>query len=584
MRIAPALPLLLLAVPLLPAQRTATWAPVRRTVRYELRVINPRDEPATDLEVHLPLPWENARQEVRYLHLSRRGKGKEITDRHGQRLVVYRLDELPPRSFLEVGFTAGVVLRHARWHHPDRPDPVGGPTMSARQKAPYLEPRRNYSMDSPLMQKRAAALTAGVTNSFEKLRRIHDFIVENVVYVRDSRWDPAAVILERGSGSCSEYNYLLSGLCRLAGLPTRYVGGSTSRHADLPVSDTVFHRWTEVFLDGVGWFPVDCSRDANPLRGRRSHFGRLYHDALVWCRQGGGGDDLLGWEYRAKTRVKGKDPGVRTNHRTRWLEYVKPDELEAARRWLREGRLARIPGGDALEAALVDWQELNPPARLKTVSALARSGRPVALRRAASLDLPGPKQEALFMSLAADGDLAKTLKEKSRNLWQLRRWFRSMEKDLLPDGKGRFRLREKGAAPKGASTWPGLARQAAAGVLEILGPEVKRVALMAPRDRTGGKAEAAGLASILAGELGARVQVIEGETFEQGLEKAGLGRGEYWLYAMDRKSGLPREYAFGPGPEAILVPISSLAGGRKRLQVKVLVVADVRYLNVTRRQ
>jgi len=292
-----------------------TWGPQSRTIRYEYRLMNSTSKPATRLEMYVPLPLESPRQDIHYLHLPEHRPRRVITDRHGQKLVQYTFDRLEAGEWVDLGYVVGITLKNMRWNVSGSSPPEGTPVLTPAARELYLESETNYSMKSDLMRRTATSLVEGATTDFEKLVRIHDHVTSSVRYVRDGDWDPAETVLTRGTGSCSEYNYVLSGLCRLAGLPTRCAGGSTNGLRELPTTDTIYHRWTEVFLSGYGWFPVDCSRDANPIRGKRSHFGRVYVDAVVWCRQAGGEHDTLGWDYRAKARVQGEDPGVRESHR-----------------------------------------------------------------------------------------------------------------------------------------------------------------------------------------------------------------------------------------------------------------------------
>jgi len=64
------------------------------------------------------------------------------------------------------------------------------------------------------------------------LLALRNRILERMSYVRDSRWKPADVCLERGTGSCSEYTCIFAGAARGMGMPVRFVGG-TSWQSDL---------------------------------------------------------------------------------------------------------------------------------------------------------------------------------------------------------------------------------------------------------------------------------------------------------------------------------------------------------------
>jgi transglutaminase-like putative cysteine protease len=155
----------------------------------------------------------------------------------------------------------------------------------------------------------------------EDVRRIHDFVVDSLEYERDDRWDPADRVLGQKQGSCSEYAYLMIALCRLNGIPARYAGGTwieapgpdrESTRTEEAYVDRVFHRWVEVYLPRVGWFPVDPTRDdAAEKQGQPYlYFGSLPWSYLIMTH--GDGDVLesgaLGWEYRSSAQWRARQP------------------------------------------------------------------------------------------------------------------------------------------------------------------------------------------------------------------------------------------------------------------------------------
>jgi len=568
--------------------RCATWGPQTRTIRYDYRVMNPTSKPATNLEVHVPLPLDSPRQEVHYVHLPKNRPHRVITDRHGQRLVHYSFDRLEAGECVDLGYVSGVTLKNIRWSAPDASPLEDPPVLPPEARDLYLKSETNYSMESEVMRKAALTQIEGATTEFEKLVRIHDFVTGSIRYVRDGRWDPAEMVLTRGTGSCSEYNYVLSGLCRLAGLPTRCVGGSTNGFRNLPTTDTVYHRWTEVFLSGYGWFPVDCSRDANPIRGKRSHFGRVYVDAIVWCHQAGGKDDSLGWDYRAKAHIQGEDPGIRESHRTRWfVSYPEPD-VHAAYRWFLDGTGAR-PEPDLLECALLRWEEAAPANRLKMIDALAEAGRNVCLRRAAMLPETDSMRETCVRELCASQGLADTLLEESCDLYGFRNWFRGHESTLVSVEDGRFVLAQPEAKKRTSTTtaassqvWRDLVPQ----VVNRLGESVpmnenRAIVMMAVKDQTlAGLGEQRGsiltaLKQRVSREFG--VHVMDEIRFDRWMEEHGPGKGEYWILANGGGDDAPS----GLTPDFILVPVCITSREKDsvlyRLELKTLELQNCKY-------
>lgn len=540
-----------------------TWGAAGRTVRYDYRLINRSDKPATEIDVYVPLPRKSPRQIIHYVKLPQRPEQQRIfTDRHGQRLVHYRLDRLDPGTYVDLGYVVGVTLKNLRWNPAESTPRKDAPTLTAEERQRYLRAETNYSMDSPMMRSVSASLVEGATSDYEKLVRIHDHVASSIRYVRDDVWDPAETVLTRGTGSCSEYNYVLSGLCRLAGLPTRCVGGSSNGLHDLPVTDTVYHRWTEVFLDGFGWFPADCSRDGNPIRGKRSHFGRNYVDVLVWCQQAGGEEDTLGWDYRAKAHIRGEKSRVRESHRTRWYEFQPEDKVEAARAWFLDGA-GEQPGPDLLECALVDWHEASLKNQTRMLRALAAAGRNACLRRAGTLPEADGLRDRTAHQFCASPKLAETILKESQNLAEFRDWYRDNESRLVPTGDGKFQLAAKGAKQKTGTTtdsaseiWASLVPDVVGRFKDSLASEEKPAIVVMPvTDQTlaGLGAESSSIHQALKAQIAKTLtdKVVDDVQFDRWMKTDGPGTGEYWILANGEVGNVPAEVA----ADIVVVPV-----------------------------
>ena len=62
----------------------------------------------------------------------------------------------------------------------------------------------------------------------------------------------AAEALTLGQGVCQDYAHILLALCRAAHIPARYVNGFIE-------GEGATHAWVEVYLDGLGWIPVEVT-------------------------------------------------------------------------------------------------------------------------------------------------------------------------------------------------------------------------------------------------------------------------------------------------------------------------------------
>ncbi len=332
------LPVLLLcsacATPLAPPATPVTNVlTLNRVVRFEHRVVNAGEKPGT-VEMFLAIPRDNERQKIRFFRPDPTFI-EELTDDYGNRILHYLDHNVPAGDVVAHGWIAEVEI--SSFVSP----PLGGPEVGGLApdcRKVFLQDGENYQITSEAVGGLARTLAADSPHDGETVRRIYDHMIKNVRYVRDDVWDPAPVVLERRSGSCSEYNYAFLALCRAAGIPARYTGGiilssrAITKYDATLTEDAVFHRWSEAFLPGRGWTPVDCSRGSSEVRrfgNPDNYFGRLPAGALQCMRGDGLGNAPLGWDYISNQKlpyVEEKDWSAKVGF---WISGVEPGKLAA---------------------------------------------------------------------------------------------------------------------------------------------------------------------------------------------------------------------------------------------------------------
>ena len=158
-----------------------------------------------------------------------------------------------------------------------------------------------FDITNPIVVNAATAAVGSETNLYWMYRNIHDYIIANLSSgYGPPGWGSAPEVLSYGQGTCSEYSYVFVAMCRAAGLPARYQGGSRLRVDDVPYTDEVFHRWGEMYIPYYGgWLPVDCIRDDRSYPGARlQHFGGIPNTFFV-TTTGGGDSTYLDWNYNS---------------------------------------------------------------------------------------------------------------------------------------------------------------------------------------------------------------------------------------------------------------------------------------------
>jgi len=118
--------------------------------------------------------------------------------------------------------------------------------------APFLRPNQfvNFTQDSVAVRK-AAELTAGISDVMEKVAAIYDFVISNIVYdvelaetVQSDYLPEIDRILESGKGICFDYSSLMAAMLRSQSVPTKLVIGYTG---------DVYHAWISVYSEEDGW-------------------------------------------------------------------------------------------------------------------------------------------------------------------------------------------------------------------------------------------------------------------------------------------------------------------------------------------
>ncbi|MBN2521985.1 MAG: hypothetical protein JXB24_01860 [Bacteroidales bacterium] len=167
----------------------------------------------------------------------------------------------------------------------------------------YTSNGSKYMTDDPYMQELVKKIVGDETNPYWIARRIFNCVRNTLEYKMEGGWNAAPLVLQRGTGSCSEYTFCFVSLCRAAGLPARYVGALVVRGDDASL-DEFFHRWPEVYLPNYGWIPIDPQGgDKQLARDQAINIGNLPNRFLI-TTQGGGDSEYLGWYYNVNERYQ----------------------------------------------------------------------------------------------------------------------------------------------------------------------------------------------------------------------------------------------------------------------------------------
>src|SRR5262249_48124560 len=68
---------------------------------------------------------------------------------------------------------------------------------------------------------------------------------------------PIADFIEAGVGVCQDYTHAMLALCRMLGIPSRYVSGYLETAPGRNLGSDASHAWVEAYLPGSGWVGFD---------------------------------------------------------------------------------------------------------------------------------------------------------------------------------------------------------------------------------------------------------------------------------------------------------------------------------------
>jgi sugar lactone lactonase YvrE len=223
-----------------------------------------------------------------------------LSDKWDQKVAHFEFKNLDAGEFTEVVMHVDAELYRNRYFiFPDKVGSLGEIPKNIKEK--YLSDNTKFSMQDDIIQTAVVKAVGEETSPYWIGRKIYNYVIDQIEYERVGGWNIAPTVLDRGTGSCSEYSFVYIAMCRAAGLPARYVGSLVIRGDDASW-DNVFHRWVEIYLPNYGWIPVDPSGgDSEWPAERADSFGYLNNRFLI-TTAGGGGSEYLDWSYNGNEK------------------------------------------------------------------------------------------------------------------------------------------------------------------------------------------------------------------------------------------------------------------------------------------
>lgn len=139
----------------------------------------------------------------------------------------------------------------------------------------YLEPDNFVDSDNPAIKKKALEITKGITDDYEKVKAVHDWIADNIWYDYDGLNQKSEIeyiaseVLVSKKSVCQGFADLAAAFLRSLGIPTKVtngyamgVGTSEVWTNDILTSNQSNHAWNESYVNGR-WVIYDCTWDSD---------------------------------------------------------------------------------------------------------------------------------------------------------------------------------------------------------------------------------------------------------------------------------------------------------------------------------
>ncbi|MDZ7722760.1 MAG: transglutaminase domain-containing protein [candidate division KSB1 bacterium] len=258
------------------------------------------------LNVYVAIPEERPYQKIESIQFSPEDY-KGLKDRWDQEFAAFSYHDKSGPVPIETEMSVRAKLYAVDYFI--FPDHVGGlediPSDIAES---YTADGSKYRINDSFIQAKLKEILNDEQRPYYMAQRIYDYVRNTLEYKLEGGWNVAPFVLQRGTGSCSEYTFSFIALCRAAGIPARYVGAAVVRGDDASI-DEYFHRWPEVYLPGYGWIPMDPQAgDKQTPREVAMGIGHLPNRFLI-TTQGGGDSEILGWYYNSNESFI-TDPGM----------------------------------------------------------------------------------------------------------------------------------------------------------------------------------------------------------------------------------------------------------------------------------
>jgi transglutaminase-like putative cysteine protease len=225
------------------------------------------------VRIWIPAAQSDAYQEVKII--SAHGDlplKKTVESKYGNQIYYAESNSAQPELHFDVKYD---VLRHERLALGQTAPHLTTVSLSSTEKQQYLQPDALVPVTG-LPADLAAKVTQGKTDPLDQARAIYDYVFTTLRYDKTGTgWGHGDVLYacDAKKGNCTDFHSLFIAMARSQGIPARFEIGfplPPDKHAAEIVG---YHCWSDFWIDGKGWIPVDISEAWKHPEKRDYFFG-----------------------------------------------------------------------------------------------------------------------------------------------------------------------------------------------------------------------------------------------------------------------------------------------------------------------
>ena len=148
-------------------------------------------------------------------------------------------------------------------------------TLSAKERREDLQPDALVPVTG-LPAELAAKVTEGKTQALDKARAIYDYVFTTMKYDKTGTgWGHGDVLYacDAKKGNCTDFHSLFIAMARSQAIPARFEIGFPLPPDKHSAEIAGYHCWSDFYVDGKGWIPVDISEAWKHPEKRDYFFG-----------------------------------------------------------------------------------------------------------------------------------------------------------------------------------------------------------------------------------------------------------------------------------------------------------------------